>query len=91
MQLNWHKPAHSREAITGYEIYWNDTFSNQEYHRSIPTVESFTLGELYPDTLYFVWVAGKSLRGEGAATPPIPVRTEQYGKNIITIWSASRC
>lgn len=43
-------------------------------------MESFTLGELYPDTLYFVWVAGKSLRGEGAATPPIPVRTEQYSK-----------
>lgn len=79
VQLTW-KPAHSREAITGYEVYWNDTFTNQEYRRSIPAVESFTLGELYPDTLYFVWVAGKSLRGEGAATPAIPVRTEQYGR-----------
>ncbi|KAI1290100.1 Tyrosine-protein phosphatase Lar [Halotydeus destructor] len=78
VQLNWNKPSHSREAIIGYEIYWNDTFTNQEYRRSIPAVESFTLGELYPDTLYYVWVAGKSLRGEGAATPPIPVRTEQY-------------
>ena len=80
VQLNWKKPAHSREAITGYEIYWNDTFTHQEYRRSIPAVESFTLGELYPDTLYWVWVAGKSIRGEGAATPPIPVRTEQYGQ-----------
>jgi netrin-G3 ligand len=81
VQLNWRKPSHSRDAITGYEIYWNDTFTQQEYRRSIPAVESFTLGDLYPDTLYWVWVAGKSIRGEGAATPPIPVRTEQYGKS----------
>lgn len=80
VQLAWRKSTHSREAVTGYEIYWNDTFQQQEYRRSIPAVETFTLGELYPDTLYWVWVAGKSIRGEGAATPPIPVRTEQWGK-----------
>jgi len=82
VNLTWKKPAHSREAITGYEIYWNDTFTQQEYRRSIPAVESFSLSDLYPDTVYWVWVAGKSIRGEGAATPPIPVRTEQYGKLI---------
>ena len=85
VQLNWRKPSHSREAITGYEIYWNDTFTQQEYRRSIPAVESFTLGDLFPDTLYFVWVAGKSIRGEGAATPPIPVRTEQYGMSLLLL------
>ena len=79
VQLAWRKSPHSREAITGYDIFWNDTFTQQEYSRSIPAVESFTLGELYPDTLYWIWVAGKSVRGEGAATSPIPVRTEQYG------------
>lgn len=91
VQLNWKKPAHSREAITGYEIYWNDTFTHQEYRRSIPPVESFTLGELYPDTLYWVWVAGKSIRGEGAATPPIPVRTEQYGQYCFSTCFSSCC
>jgi len=33
---------------------------------------------LYPNTLYHVWVAAKSRRGEGAATPELAVRTEQY-------------
>ena len=80
VQLNWQKPSHVGEAIIGYEIYWNDTFSNREDKRAIPDVESYTLGELSPDTLYYVWVAAKSRRGEGAATPPIPVKTEQFGK-----------
>lgn len=34
---------------------------------------------LYPDTLYYIWLAARSQRGEGATTPPIPVRTKQYG------------
>lgn len=79
VQLNWNKPSHTGESIIGYEVYWNDTFTNQEYKRAIPDVETYTLGELYPDTLYYVWVAAKSRRGEGAATPPIPVKTDQYG------------
>ncbi|XP_055931729.1 tyrosine-protein phosphatase Lar-like isoform X6 [Argiope bruennichi] len=78
VQLSWTRPTHTGENIIGYELYWNDTFTQHEYHREIPDVESYTLGELYPDTLYFVWVAAKSKRGEGAATPPVHVRTEQY-------------
>ena len=49
--------------------------------RRIPNLESYTLGGLYPDTLYYIWLAARSQRGEGATTPPIPVRTKQYGKN----------
>ncbi|XP_054161906.1 tyrosine-protein phosphatase Lar-like isoform X2 [Oppia nitens] len=78
VQLNWQKPLHVGEAIIGYEVYWNDTFTNREEKRAIPDVETFTLGDLNPDTLYYVWVAAKSRRGEGAATPPIPVKTEQF-------------
>ncbi len=40
----------------------------------------YLLEGLYPNTLYHVWLAAKSKRGEGATTPPIPVRTEQYGE-----------
>lgn len=69
VQLTWQKPSHPGEAIIGYEIYWNDTFTNQEYRRAIPDVESFTLGELYPDTVYFVWVSAKSRRGMRATLP----------------------
>ena len=35
---------------------------------------------LYPNTLYHVWIAAKSRRGEGAATPKLAVRTDQYGR-----------
>ncbi|XP_071033354.1 tyrosine-protein phosphatase Lar isoform X4 [Parasteatoda tepidariorum] len=77
VQLSWTRPTHTGENIIGYELYWNDTFSQHEYHREIES-ESYTLGELYPDTEYFIWVAAKSKRGEGAATPPVKVRTEQY-------------
>ena len=79
VQLNWNKPSNTGESIIGYEVYWNDTFTNQESKRAIPDVEMYTLGELYPDTLYYVWVAAKSRRGEGASTMPIPVKTDQYG------------
>ena len=27
------------------------------------------------------WLAAKSKRGEGATTPPVAIRTEQYGKS----------
>ncbi|XP_076353516.1 tyrosine-protein phosphatase Lar-like isoform X3 [Tachypleus tridentatus] len=78
VELSWKRPKYSGENIIGFELYWNDTFSHQQYHRSIPNIESYTLSDLYPDTVYYVWVAAKSKRGEGAATPPIAVRTDQY-------------
>ena len=80
VQLTWNKPSHTGESIIGYEIYWNDTFTNQEYKRAVPVVETYKLTDLYPDTLYYIWIAAKSRRGEGAATPPIPVKTDQYGE-----------
>lgn len=42
--------------------------------------ENYTLTGLYPNTLYYVWLAARSQRGEGATTMPYPVRTKQYGK-----------
>lgn len=42
--------------------------------------ETYVLSGLQPNTLYYIWLAAKSKRGEGATTPPIPVRTDQYGK-----------
>lgn len=78
--LQWSKPAHSGENIVSYELYWNDTYAKEKHHRRIPISESYTLTGLYPNTLYYVWLAARSQRGEGATTPPIPVRTKQYGK-----------
>lgn len=48
--------------------------------RRIANTETYKLNDLYPDTLYYIWLAARSQRGEGATTPPIPVRTKQYGK-----------
>ena len=45
---------------------------------------------LYPNTIYHVWVAAKSRRGEGAATPKLAVRTEQYGKSYFFPLLASK-
>lgn len=80
--LQWSKPSHSGESIVSYELYWNDTYAKEKHHRRIPISESYTLTGLYPNTLYYVWLAARSQRGEGATTPPIPIRTKQYGKNF---------
>ncbi|XP_057663136.1 tyrosine-protein phosphatase Lar isoform X3 [Diorhabda carinulata] len=76
--LQWTKPSHSGENIVSYELYWNDTYAKEKHHRRIPISETYTLTGLYPNTLYYVWLAARSQRGEGATTPPIPVRTKQY-------------
>lgn len=52
-----------------------------ESNRRIANTESYKLSNLYPDTLYYIWLAARSQRGEGATTPPITVRTKQYGKD----------
>lgn len=78
--LEWKKPTHSGENIVNYELYWNDTYAKEKHHRRISVTETYTLTGLYPNTLYYVWLAARSQRGEGATTPPIPVRTKQYGK-----------
>ncbi|KAG8039215.1 hypothetical protein G9C98_003522, partial [Cotesia typhae] len=44
----------------------------------IGVTENYTLTGLYPNTLYYVWLAARSQRGEGATTVPYEVRTKQY-------------
>lgn len=56
--------------------------------RRIPITETYTLNGLYPNTLYYIWLAARSQRGEGATTPPIAVRTKQYG---MTSQELSKC
>ncbi|XP_053987355.1 tyrosine-protein phosphatase Lar isoform X5 [Hylaeus volcanicus] len=76
--LQWSKPTHSAENILSYELYWNDTYAKEKHHRRIPVTENYTLTGLYPNTLYYVWLAARSQRGEGATTIPYPVRTKPY-------------
>ncbi|XP_020288957.1 tyrosine-protein phosphatase Lar isoform X6 [Pseudomyrmex gracilis] len=80
--LQWSKPAHSAENILSYELYWNDTYAKEKHHRRIPVTENYTLTGLYPNTLYYVWLAARSQRGEGATTIPYPVRTKQYAEKM---------
>lgn len=76
--LEWNTPSHSGENIVGYDLMWNDTYSKEKGHRRIPDTNKYTLEELYPNTLYYIWLLARSQRGEGATTSPIPVRTKQY-------------
>ncbi|XP_037557275.1 tyrosine-protein phosphatase Lar-like isoform X4 [Dermacentor silvarum] len=78
IQLNWTRPLDPAEMVVGYELYWNDTFTQQQEQRSLPDGQNFLLEGLYPDTVYYIWLAARSRTGEGAATPPLPVRTDQY-------------
>lgn len=55
-------------------------FLKEKHHRRIPVMQNYTLTGLYPNTLYYVWLAARSQRGEGATTIPYEVRTKQYGK-----------
>lgn len=31
--LQWLKPTHSGENIVHYELYWNDTYANEQHHQ----------------------------------------------------------
>ncbi|XP_045536160.1 tyrosine-protein phosphatase Lar isoform X2 [Papilio machaon] len=76
--LQWQQPAHAGDQIVSYELYWNDTYAKEHHRKRIHKMESYTLNGLYPNTLYYIWLAARSQRGEGATTPPIAVRTKQY-------------
>ena len=67
------------ENLVCSNIAFSQKFPNHKTIASPDTTE-YVLENLYPNTLYHVWVAAKSRRGEGAATPELAVRTEQYGK-----------
>ena len=66
-------------------MFPKNAFTLQKFpnHKTIedPDTTEHVLENLYPNTLYHVWVAAKSRRGEGAATPKLSVRTEQYGES----------
>ena len=68
-------------------MFPKNAFTLQKFpnHKTIedPDTTEHVLENLYPNTLYHVWVAAKSRRGEGAATPKLSVRTEQYGESCL--------
>lgn len=50
----------------------------RQEQQNIPEGESYTLENLQPNTVYNLWLAARSQRGEGASTAPISVRTEEH-------------
>ena len=52
------------------------------YQRTIPEGEGYVLEDLRPNTVYNLWLAAKSQRGEGASTAPISVRTDQHSELV---------
>ena len=53
--------------------------------RRIPEGENYVLSNLEPNTVYGIWLAARSQRGEGAATALISIRTKQDSKRITRI------
>ena len=80
IQLTWDPPEDSGESIQSYELYYNDSHYHQKLRITIPPSHTYLLQDLTPDTVYHICVAAKSERGEGAKTPIIQVRTQEYGK-----------
>ena len=81
IQLSWDPPEDSGESIQSFELYYNDSHFRQNVRITIvPAKSSYLLQDLTPDTVYHIQVAAKSKRGEGAKTPTIQVRTQEYGK-----------
>ncbi|XP_069195928.1 tyrosine-protein phosphatase Lar isoform X6 [Procambarus clarkii] len=78
IELSWTRPSHQGENIISYELFWNDSTTQKQEQRNIPEGESYTLENLQPNTVYNMWLAARSQRGEGAATAPISVRTDQH-------------
>ncbi|XP_037790412.1 tyrosine-protein phosphatase Lar-like [Penaeus monodon] len=78
IELSWTRPSHQGENIISYELYWNDSTTQRQEQRNIPEGESYTLENLQPNTVYNLWLAARSQRGEGASTAPISVRTEEH-------------
>lgn len=31
--LQWNRPSHSGENIVHFELYWNDTYANEQHHQ----------------------------------------------------------
>ena len=62
-------------------------FFQKTQNKAIPVGESYVLRGLQPNTEYTLWLAAKSQRGEGAATGPISVITEQDSESFILLRS----
>ncbi|CAG0901622.1 unnamed protein product [Darwinula stevensoni] len=78
--LKWDRPDHAINSIISYELYCNVANSTEVNRRSIPVVEEYLLTSLRPNNQYFIWLAAKSMEGEGASTPPLQVSTQEYDR-----------
>ncbi|CAG0893228.1 unnamed protein product [Darwinula stevensoni] len=78
--LKWDRPDHAINSIIGYELYWNVAYSTEVNRRSIPVVEEYLLTSLHPNKQHFIWLAAKSMEGEGASTPALQVSTQEFDR-----------
>ncbi|XP_038056355.1 receptor-type tyrosine-protein phosphatase S-like isoform X2 [Patiria miniata] len=76
IRLTW-RQRETEAQILYYELYYNDSKTGNDEHRSIPKAETYTLEDLKPNTVYNIRLAAKSRAGQGASTPIVSVRTEQ--------------
>ena len=60
-------------------------YQQLENRKSLNVTTRFRLEDLYPNTLYYIWLSARSSKGEGAHTTPIRATTDQYGKAILNL------
>ncbi|XP_062594902.1 receptor-type tyrosine-protein phosphatase F-like isoform X2 [Saccostrea cucullata] len=76
IDVSWDPPSQTRNVVTKYFVYYNDTYLKQESHLVVQGTETkCQLEELTPDTVYTIKVSAISNKGEGAATRIIQAKT----------------
>ncbi|XP_062573479.1 receptor-type tyrosine-protein phosphatase F-like isoform X2 [Saccostrea cucullata] len=76
IDVSWDPPSQTKNVVTKYFVYYNDTYLKQESHLVVQGTETkCQLEELTPDTVYTIKVSAISNKGEGAATRIIQAKT----------------
>ena len=81
IRLTWSPPPSTRELVRRYNIYFNDSHLLQNVRVTTDSPQTtYLMQDLTANTVYHIQVAAESSRGEGARTPIVQVKTDEYGK-----------
>ena len=83
IRLTWSPPPSTQELVEHYNIYFNDSHLHQNVRVTTESARTtYLMQDLTANTVYHIQVAAESSRGEGARTPIVQVKTDEYGKTI---------
>jgi hypothetical protein len=80
IDVSWDPPSQTRNVVTQYWVYYNDTYLKQGNKAVVRGTETkYQIQDLTPDTVYTIKVSALSGKGEGAATRIIQAKTQPFG------------